>query len=1107
MENILIFEGLRKFSILMCAVCALFIFNSCGKNTEPKLFLLKKDSGIEFSNELHPTPDLNVLNYLNYYNGGGVASGDFNNDGLIDLYFTGNQIADKLYLNQGSLKFKDITSEAGINNKTGWTTGVTLVDINHDGLLDIYICKVGHFQKITGQNLLYVNQGLDKSGLPVFIEEAAKYNLDIKSYATQAAFFDYDLDGDLDMYLLNHSLYPNRTYGKGSHREQIDSIAGDKLFQNQGGSYVEVSQKAGIYQGKIGYGLGLGISDLNNDGYPDIYIGNDFFENDYLYINQKDGSFKEVISANGDFVGHTSHSSMGNDIADIDNDGWTDIISLDMLPEDLVAYKTSGREYNNQIYNEYLKNGYRPQFMQNILLRNNRGDYFQEMAFASGMAASDWSWSPLIVDLDNDGYKDLYISNGILGATNDMDFINFIGTNKIQAQLNKGMEEKDLKFTEAIPQRKLSNTFFKNNGDLTFENTTNQWFENLPSFSNGSIYADLDNDGDQDLVVNNVNAKAFVLENKLNPASNHFIKIQFKGPEKNNMGIGAKIKIVSDSLLIYHENQVSRGYLSAMTSQLIIGIGNRESIDSLNIRWPGGASQNLNQIKAGSTLVLDYKMAEKDASLEESNLLSSLSPVQTPISFKHQELTSYEYGRELLIPYSKGFEGPKISVADINNDGLEDLYIGGGKKQAGSLYIQNSDASFDASVQPAFENNTSNEETDNIFFDADNDGDQDLIVVSGGNEFVSGTQLQALLYINESGLFTISTSFPKIELNASVVKSADLDGDGDQDLVIGANALPRKFGRSAKNYLLYNDGAGNFTDLSDQKSKTFTDIGLIEDIAIVDINKDNLPDIIAVGHWMPISIFINTEQGFVLETKNDLSKSHGLWNSVCAADFDQDGDLDIVAGNWGLNTRLRAGPDKPIQLYINDFDKNDTEEAILTYYDQGTETVFSSKDDLTKQIPSINKKFLSYTDFAKADFLDLFDKELIKKATKKQVFELSSCYFENVGKGKFQKHVLPFLTQLSSVKTIYLHDFNKDGFIDVLLGGNDHDISTQLGRLDANHGLILINDTKGSFFPDKSNVPNIPGKARDIATIVIKDQQYLIVTINNASPLFFKIHE
>jgi len=1068
---------------------------------------LKKDSGIEFTNNLNPTPELNILTYLNYYNGAGVASGDFNNDGLIDLYFTGNQVADKLYLNKNQLQFTDITLAAGIHNEQGWTTGVTLVDINYDGLLDIYICKVNHLDKMKGQNLLYVNQGVNENGIPSFKEEAHKYNLDIKSYATQAAFFDYDLDGDLDMYLLNHSLYPNRTYGKGSNRKTIDSIAGDKLFQNQNDSFIEVSQEAGIFQGKIGYGLAIGVSDLNKDGYPDIYIGNDFFENDYLYINQKDGTFKEIISNDGNFVGHTSHSSMGNDIADIDNDGWLDIVSLDMLPEDLKAYKTSGREYNNLIYDQYLKNGYRPQYMQNILLRNNKGEYFQETAFASGIAATDWSWAPLLVDLDNDGYKDLFISNGILGATNDMDFINFIANKKIQEQLFNGMEQKDLRFTEAIPQRKLSNTFFKNNRDLTFVNVTDQWFESLPSFSNGSIYADLDNDGDQDLVVNNVNSKAFILENMLDTVSNHFIKIQFKGQEKNNMGIGAKIIIHADSLSIYHENQVSRGYLSAMASELTIGIGKSKIIDSLQIIWPGGATQKLLGIPAGTSLALDFKEAKNEFLIEKVAEKQYLSVSETPVDFKHEELTSYEYGRELLIPYSKGAEGPKVSVADVNNDGLQDLYIGGGKKQTGSLYMQNVDGTFVISEHDAFKKNSSGEETDNLFFDADNDGDQDLLVVSGGNESISGASLQPQLYINESGKFKTSTSFPKIELNASVVKSADLDNDGDQDLIIGSNALPRNFGRSAKNYVLYNDGAGNFSDLSDQKAKAFATIGLVEDVAIVDLNDDNLPDIIAVGHWMPISVFINSDHGFILENDNQLQTSNGLWNAIQASDFDHDGDIDFLAGNWGLNTRLRASHDKPIQLYIADFDQNDKEEAILTYYEQGIETVFSSKDDLTKQIPSINKKFLSYTEFANAEFLELFDKNIIKRSVKKEVFELSSCYFENVGRGKFQKHELPFLAQLSTIKTIYLQDFNQDGNTDVLLGGNDQDISTQLGRLDANHGLLLINARKGSFVAKKNDIPDIPGLVRDMKTITIKDRKYLIVAINNEQPLFFRIHE
>jgi hypothetical protein len=637
---------------------------------------------------------------------------------------------------------------------------------------------------------------------------------------------------------------------------------------------------------------------------------------------------------------------------------------------------------------------------------------------------------------------------------------------------------------------------------------TDQWFESLPSFSNGSIYADLDNDGDLDLIVNNVNSEAFILENKLDTVSNHFIKIRFKGSEKNTMGIGAKIRVDADSLLIYHENQVTRGYLSAMASELTIGIGSRNNIDSLRIIWPGGATQKLVNIQAGTSLVLDFNAAGTDSLKAKVVNNIFLSPSQIPLGFKHEELTSYEYGRELLIPYTKGSEGPKISVADVNNDGLQDLYFGGGKKQMGSLYMQNVDGTFVISEQDAFKENSSGEETDNLFFDADNDGDQDLLVVSGGNESISGASLQPQLYINESGKFELSISFPKIELNASVVKSADLDNDGDQDLIIGSNALPRSFGRSAKNYVLYNDGQGNFTDLSDQKAKEFARIGLVEDIAIVDLNEDGLPDIIAVGHWMPISVFMNTEHGFRLETNNQLDDSNGLWNTVRVSDFDQDGDLDFLAGNWGLNTRLRASREEPVQLYIADFDSNEKEEAILTYYEQGIETVFSSKDDLTKQIPSINKKFLSYTEFANAEFLELFDKDIIKKSDKKQLYELSSCYFENLGRGKFQKHELPFMAQLSTIKTLYLHDFDQDGYTDALLAGNDHDISTQLGRLDANHGLLLINDRKGSFATDQKNgVPDIPGLARDMTTIVIKDKKFLVVTINNETPLFFRINE
>jgi len=1096
--------GRKIIYAAIIGVVFLASFISCKKN-KPSLFVLKNDSGIDFNNQLSPNPDLNILTYLYYYNGGGVASGDFNNDGLIDLYFTGNQVADRLYLNLGDLKFKDITKASGIDNNTGWTTGVTIVDINNDGLLDIYVCQVGQFKTISGQNLLFVNQGVNDSGVPAFKEEASKYQLDIISFATQSAFFDYDLDGDLDMYLLNHSVYPNRTYGKGTSRQLIDTLAGDKLFENQEGLFIEVSENSGIFQGKIGYGLGLGVSDLNHDGYPDLYIGNDFFENDYLYINQKDGTFKELISDNQNSVGHTSHFSMGNDIADIDNDGWTDIVSLDMLPQDLQAYKTSGREYNNSVYDQYLKNGYRPQYMQNMLLHNQNGNFFQETAFASGISATDWSWSPLIVDLDNDGHKDLFVSNGILGATNDMDFINFIANRKIQEQLNKGMEEKDLKFTEQLPQRKLSNYFFRNNGDLSFTDSSLNWFQQLPSFSNGSTYADLDNDGDQDLVVNNVNSIAFLLENKTESFDNQFIKIKFKGSEKNTMGIGSKIKVFTDTLSIYLENYTTRGYLSAVAPEMTVGIGPRDKVDSLIVIWPDGKSQKLKAIKSGTTQVLDYKMASHETLIKKSSKAELLSSAPISLNYSHRELPSYEFGREPLIPYSKGDEGPKVSVGDVNGDALDDVYIGGGKKQSGALYLQTENNSFVIAQQPDFELVKDNEETDNLFFDADNDGDLDLIVVSGGNEYIRGPELQPVLYLNNGVKFEISTSFPDIELNAAVVKATDLDADGDQDLIIGANASPRKFGRIAKNYVLYNDGAGNFEDLSAARAASFADAGLIEDIQITDLNNDDLPDIIAVGHWMPITIFMNSGQGFHLMPNNNLAKTHGLWNHIRVADFDKDGDQDFIVGNWGQNTRLQASIDHPMQLYIADFDLNGKEEAILTSFQQGQETVFSSKDELTKQIPSINKKFLSYKDFANAEFNALFDKKTIQGATLKKVYELSSCYFENIGNGEFKKHTLPFQAQLSSIKTIYLDDFNRDGFIDILAAGNDYGISTQLSRLDASHGLLLINDKKGFFTIDTETYLNIPGKSRDIAEISIQEKKYLIITLNNAPPLFLKM--
>ncbi len=1092
-----IFGHLILFTILL---------SGCQKNEHKRFIKLDTSkTGINFTNTLKETPELNILNYLYFYNGAGIAAADFNNDGLIDLYFTANQGEDQIYMNLGGMKFKNTTAISQIKNQGNWTTGVTHVDINNDGLLDIYVCKVGDFNGITGKNLLFVNQGVNSDGIPVFKEDAAKYGLDFIGFSTQAAFLDYDLDGDLDMFLMNHSVHPNSTYGRGSQREFMDPKSGDRFFKNENGSYIDASEEVGIFQGRIGYGLGLGISDLNNDGFPDIYVGNDFFENDYVYINQTDGTFKELITKNDLSFGHTTHYSMGNDIADINNDGLTDIMSLDMLPEDLETYKTSGLEYAYPTYQSYLKNGYSPQFMQNTMHLNLGNNTFSEIGHLAGLAATEWSWGVLLADFDNDSFKDAYISNGIKKATNDMDFISFIANESIQKRLDKGMSAADMEFIKDIPQKKVANYFFKNNGDLSFQDVSSDWFNKDPSFSNGCVYADLDNDGDLDIIVNNIDEEAFILENQTQSKDqSNYLEVILEGASNNKFGIGTKLMAYTPNGTIYQEHFVTRGYLSAVPNIQHMGLGTITNIDSLRVIWPQGKTQMLYNINANNRITLIESEATNTYAYATSKSTNSyFSNTENMISFIHKDPSTLEFNRDPLIPYANTNEGPEISIGDINKDNRQDIFIGGAKTQASQLFIQNKEGGFSSVQDDLFLQDALSEDISHVFFDANGDTWEDLLVVSGGNEFESGPRLRPRLYLNQKGTFIKdSLQFQNVAFNASKVKVKDIDNDGDLDVLISSDQIPLKFGESARQFIFLNDGKGTFSQPKSDNFKRFTELPNVKDFIWADIDNDGKEELISVGYWAPISILKNVNGRYVPFNSSELQKSNGWWNVVVAEDFDKDGDIDLVAGNWGLNSRLKASKEKPLTLYRSDFDENGSIEPLVTYYEGNTETPFASKDELVKQMPFLNKEYLSYKRFAKATLSDLFSEQKLENAQKKQIFELKSMYFENDGSGHFTPKELPLIAQSSTTHDILIDDLNLDGYKDMVFVGNTFEISTQLGRLDASHGLVLINDKKGGFYWARNQDFDISGPARTIQKIIINNREHYIVGMNNASPVF-----
>ena len=1092
---------------------AILLVTSCkqqeGKKDQLFTLLPPSSTHIDFKNQLSETEQSNIIEYLYFNNGGGVAAGDINNDGLIDLYFTSNQKPNKLYLTLGNLRFREITAEAGVAGTGDWKTGVTMADVNGDGLLDIYVCQVGKYKSFHGKNQLFINQGN-----LTFKEEARDYGLDFQGFSTQAAFFDYDMDGDLDMYLQNHSVHSSRSYGNASLRLDHDSLSGGRLFRNDvvNGRHVfhDVTKETGIYSSQIGYGLGVNISDINNDGFPDIYVSNDFHENDYLYINNGNGTFSERLT---DFIAHTSRSSMGNDVADINNDGLLDIMVLDMLPDNEKIRKQSGGEDDYELSEFKLKDGYNHQFVRNTLQLNLGGGMFSEIGQLSGVAATDWSWSPLFCDVDNDGWKDLFITSGIYRRANDLDYVKFLtGGNKLfpSRDLTK-YTDKDL--FEKMPLYPNNNYIFKNNGDLSFSNMDEAWGFNTRSYSNGSTYADLDNDGDLDLIVNNINAPAYIYRNNAGTLTgNHYISVVFKGKDMNTRGIGARVTLYNGGQEQVAEQFPTRGFLSATSDVLHFGLGKAKLIDSMLVRWPDSSEQLIKDISADQILVLDINNAVKPGRIKQpdNEKMKFFSPSMIPgLEFRHKEDDWVDFYREQLIPHSLAAEGPALAVGDVNGDGLDDLFIGGAKGQPAKIFVQQKGGSFKALDIPLLARERFADDVDAAFFDADGDGDLDLYIVRGGNELSPGNPLLSdLLLINDGKGGFSKGVLPFMSHNGSCVRPCDFDGDGDIDLFVGSRSVPGAYGLSPDQFLLENDGHGHFNIVTDDKAKAFKKVGMVTDAAWMDWDKDGHPDLVLVGEWMKVSIFRNDKGLFTdVTSAAGLDETSGWWNCIRIADVDGDGNPDLVCGNLGLNSMLKASVKEPVEMYLNDFDNNGSLDQVICHYQNGISYPYASLDELSAQITGLEKKYPRYSDFGGKTVREIFGKKAIEESMVKKATMFESCVFLNNGNGTFSIDTLPTLAQVSPVRDIIVNDINKDGKQDLILAGNDYAVRPSYGRYDASYGWCLLgseNNIYKPLMPSESGL-KIVGDARKIVQMHIKGKPYLVAAVNNGDLQIFQL--
>jgi enediyne biosynthesis protein E4 len=1101
---------LRHTSLL--AACWLVFFTSCKEKVAktPVLFetLNAQRTGLDFSNKLTPTQEFNVFKYMYFYNGGGIGVADFNNDGKMDIFFAANQVSNRLYLNIGDLHFKDVTAEAHIPMDSAWSTGVSVVDINNDGLMDIYICRVGNHETLHSHNQLLICQGIDKNGVPYYKDEAKEYGLDFSGFSTQAVFFDYDMDGDLDMYLLNHSIHQNGTFGPRQDRlAAVNPLSGDRLYRNDGNNkFTDVTREAGIHSSVIGYGLGVSVSDIDLDGYPDLYVGNDFQENDYLYINQHNGNFKEELN---DHIMHTSQFTMGVDVADINNDGFPEIISMDMLPSDPYILKRSEGEDNYETFYLKIGYGYNYQYTRNNLQLNRRNGTFSEIGLYSGISATDWSWSPLFFDFDNDGNKDLFISNGIPKRLNDIDYINFISNVDLQEKMKStGLDEKDMNLIDRFPQIKIPNRFFRNGPDLQFTDVGAAIGNNPDTYSNGAVYADFDNDGDLDVVVNNIEDPALLYENKSNDQKDKaFVEIKLKGPEKNINALGSKIVIYANGGIRTYEKYPVRGFLSSVEGPVHIGL-DKTVVDSAFLIWPDNSYQTVQLKPLNSIIQYSYQkgLPKFDYAVLKNHWKNKTRPVEditakTGITYKHKENAFHEFEREPLIPHMLSTEGPSLIVADFNHDSLDDVFIGASRLGKSAVYLQQKSGKFIKTVQPGLETDTNFEYVASCVADINNDGFPDLVIANGGNEFYgTDEQLKPRIYLNDGkGIFTRDqTAFDSLFTNSVSMVSLDFNGDGFPDLFIGGRSVPFNYGKIPRSYLLLNDGKGKFIDVTDKVAPGLSNIGFITNAIWFDIDGDGQKDLIVSLEWGGIEAFINHKGIF---EKRELTDKKGWWNFILPVDLNNDGKIDLIAGNLGLNSRLKATEQEPVRLYYYDFDKNGKQDQILSYYLGGHEMPFANKDELERQLPGLKKKFLYAEDFAKATFTDIFSQDDLDKADVFTANYFSNAILMNRGNLHFDVIPMPWEAQLSSYRDAVVVDANRDSLPDILLVGNYYENNIQMGRYDADYATLLINHGNGSFSTESLNGPQIRGQVRHIRKLNVGGNEAFILARNNDSTM------